>query len=62
MKAPFEETDEEIEIGQIEPWHIDRWRAEGDGLNIADVCDSLGQEVYEYVSAVQSSLVLGSRE
>lgn len=52
VKARFEESGNEVEIGQIELWHIDGSRAQDDGLDIVDVCDSLGQTEYEYASAV----------
>ena len=40
------------DFGQIELWYIDGSRAADNTLDIADVCDSLGQEEYEYASAV----------
>ncbi len=52
VKVAFEESGDEVEIGQIELWYIDGSRAADNTLDIADVCDSLGQEEYEYASAV----------
>ena len=52
VKVGFEESGDEVEIGEIELWYIDGSRAADNTLDIADVCDSLGQEEYEYASAV----------
>ena len=42
VKARFGESEDGVEIGQIELWYIDGSRVADDGLNIVDVCDSLG--------------------
>jgi len=55
VRVRFEESVEEVEIGQIEMWYIDGSRAADDGLDIVDVCDSLGQGEYECASAVYTS-------
>ncbi len=52
VKARFEDSDEEVEIGQIELWYMDGSRAVDNGLDIADVCDSLGQVEADYAAAV----------
>ena len=52
VKVRFEESGEETEIGRIELWYIDGSRATDDELNITDICDSLGQEEYDYANAV----------
>lgn len=54
VKARSEESGNEVEIGRIELWYIDGSRAADDGLDIVDICDSLGQAEYEYASAVYS--------
>ena len=55
VKARFEESGDETEIGQIELWYIDGSRAADDELDIVDVCDSQGQEEYQYASAVYTN-------
>ena len=52
------ETEKRTEIGEIELFYIDGTRALDNGLNIVDVCDSVGQEVYEYATAVYVDGVL----
>ena len=42
------------EIGEIELWYIDGSRAIDNGLNIVDVCDSIGQEEHDYADAIYS--------
>ena len=51
VKVGFEESADDVEIGEIEVWYIDGSRAADNALDIADVCDSLGQEEYECASA-----------
>ena len=55
VKTRFEESDKEVEIGEIELWYIDGSRAADDELDIVDVCDSLGQAEYRYASAVYTN-------
>ena len=40
------------EIGEIELWYIDGSRALDNGLDIVDVCDSVGREEFEYADAI----------
>ena len=40
------------QIGEIEVWHIDGVRATDNKLDIVDVCDSIGQDAYEYAASV----------
>lgn len=42
------------EIGEIELWYIDGSRALENGLDIVDVCDSVGREEYDYADAIYS--------
>lgn len=42
------------EIGEIELWYFDGSRALDNGLNIVDVCDSVGREEYEYADTIYS--------
>ena len=46
------ESGTKIELGTIELYYIDGSRALDNRLDIVDVCDSLGQDVYEYSNAV----------
>ena len=46
---------EKIEIGEMDLYYIDGSRALENGLDIIDVCDSVGQEVYEYASALNKN-------
>lgn len=55
VKARFDESDKEVEIGEIELWYIDGSRAVENELDIVDVCDSLAQAEYEYASAVYTN-------
>ena len=55
VKARFEESRNEVEIGQIDLWYIDGSRAADDELDIVDVCDSLGHAEYEYASALYTN-------
>jgi GNAT superfamily N-acetyltransferase len=48
------------EIGEIELWYIDGSRALDNGLDIIDLCDSFGQEEYEYASAIYSGNMIES--
>ncbi len=52
IRVRFEESNAAIEIGDIEVWYIDGSRAVDNGLDIADVCDSLGQLEAVYAAAV----------
>ena len=54
------ESGARIEIGSIELYYIDGTRALDSGLDIVDVCDSLGQEVYEYAKSVYVNGVLNA--
>ena len=54
------ETEQRTEIGEIELFYIDGTRALENGLDIVDVCDSIGQEVYEYAASVYVDGVLDS--
>ena len=47
-----DESEQTVEIGEIEVWYIDGSRASDNRLDIVDVCDSLGQEEYEYAAAI----------
>ena len=49
---------EKIEIGEIELYYIDGTRALDNDLDIVDVCDSVGQDVYEYALALYNNGVL----
>ena len=55
VNARFEESGNELEIGRIELWYIDGSRAADDELDIADICDSLGQDEYQYANAVYTN-------
>jgi len=55
-----DETEQRTEIGEIELYYIDGTRALDGGLDIVDVCDSIGQEVYEYAASVYVDGVLDS--
>ena len=46
------DSDKTTKIGEIEAWYIDGSRAADDSLDIADVCDSLGQVESDYAAAV----------
>jgi len=54
------ETEQRTEIGEIELYYLDGTRALDGGLDIVDVCDSIGQEVYEYAASVYVDGVLDS--
>lgn len=43
-------------VGRVELWYIDGSQAMENGFDIVDICDSLGQEKYDYASAVYSSV------
>ncbi len=54
------EPEQAVEIGEIELWYMDgSWACEN-GLDIVDVCDSLGQEEYEYAASIYSNGVVDS--
>ncbi|GAI73447.1 unnamed protein product, partial [marine sediment metagenome] len=46
------ESNGKTEIGELEIWHIDGTRAYDNNLDIVDVCDSIGQEEYEYANSI----------
>ena len=44
--------EEETTIGYVEVWFIDGTRAIDDGKDIVEICDSIEQQLYEYVHSV----------
>jgi len=54
------ESEEEIEIGEIELFYFDGTRALDNDLDIVDICDSVGQDQYDYAAAVYSDGALDS--
>ena len=48
------ESEEEVEIGEIELFYLDGTRALDNDLDIVDICDSIGQDQYDYAAAVYS--------
>ena len=55
VKIRLGESEQETEIGRVGLWYIDGSRAQDDELDIADICDSLGQAEYQYASAVYTN-------
>ena len=45
-------SEEETTIGHVEIWFIDGTRASDDGKDIVEICDSIEQQLYEYVHSV----------
>ena len=60
IRLEYAESEQEVEIGEIELFFIDGTRALDNGLDIVDVCDSMGQDQYDYAAAVYSDGVLDS--
>jgi hypothetical protein len=60
IRLEYAETEQEVEIGEIELFFVDGTRALDNGLDIVDVCDSMGQDQYDYAAAVYSDGVLDS--
>jgi len=54
------ETEQRAQIGETELYYIRGMCALENGLHIVDVCDSIGQEVYEYAASVYVDDVLDS--
>ena len=53
-------SEEDVEIGEIELFYFDGTRALDNDLDIVDVCDSIGQDQYDYAAAVYSDGALDS--
>ena len=53
--GPIGANDGDEVVGQLGLWYIDGTRAMENGFDIVDVCDSLGQDEYNYASAVYTN-------
>ena len=52
VRVRLDDSEKTAKIGEIEVWYLDGSRAADNELDIADICDSLGQMEADYAAAI----------